>query len=69
MHELVKRNRHVKLAKILSQQTQFDLEPRKRSAETLHGILTMVTEFHMLINHITVSKQTFFPKVNMADLA
>jgi hypothetical protein len=29
----------------------------------------MVTEFHMLINHITVSKQTFFPKVNMADLA
>jgi hypothetical protein len=28
----------------------------------------MVSEFHTVINHLTLSKQTFFPKVEMGDI-
>jgi len=68
LHELVLARDTATLRAIFTDERNYSIEPRGRSTMVLHEMLVMVSEFHTLINHLTFSRQSFFPKVEMQDV-
>lgn len=68
MHQYVQENNLFMVGQILSSQDSFCVEPSWRQAIVLSDILGMIVDYHALINQITMSKQTFFPRVEMDSI-
>lgn len=56
LHEYVLRDKKRGISLVLNSQATFSIEPPRRSAIVLSDLLSMVTDYHALINSLTLAR-------------